>query len=117
MERLLQSSPPTDIVNKPNYGKNALKRVIKEYNAKDVRRHIDALYKRVEKHYTDEDLPNNTSVLLKDVWTACEQELVKSTERFNRIIAQCYKDANVPLEYTSQDIEAAFRKHRLNGQT
>ncbi|GJJ09890.1 hypothetical protein Clacol_004114 [Clathrus columnatus] len=106
VERLLQSTSPADVADKPNYNKGALKRVIKEYNAKDIRRHVDALYKRVEKHYTDEDFPTNSAILLKAVWMACEQELVKSTERFNRITAQCYKDANVSLEYTTQDVEA-----------
>ncbi|GJJ15524.1 hypothetical protein Clacol_009802 [Clathrus columnatus] len=106
VERLLQSTSPADVADKPNYNKGALKRVIKEYNAKDIRRHVDALYKRVEKHYTDEDFPTNSTILLKAVWMACEQELVKSTERFNRITAQCYKDANVSLEYTTQDVEA-----------
>lgn len=122
IDRLLQqrTTPISEIVTKPNYTKSVLKRVLKEYNAKDVRRHVDALFKRVEKHYTDEDLPAKSAVLLKAVWMACEVEMVKCTERFVKIIALCYKDAlggSAGLEYSVQDVEAAFRKHRLNGQS
>lgn len=90
---------------------------MKEYNAKDIRRHIDALFKRVEKHYADpgEEHAGNSTHLLKGVWTACEQEVVKSTGKFTRLIAQCYKETGVTLEYNLQDVEAAFKKHRIGG--
>jgi exocyst complex component 1 len=100
-----------------SYNKSSLKRVVKEYNAKDIRRHIDALFKRVEKHYADpgEEHAGNIANLFKGVWTACEQEVVKSTERFSRLIAQCYKETGVSLEYTPQEVEASFRRHRAGG--
>lgn len=45
----------------------------------------------------------------------CEQELVRDTERFSGIMAQCYRDSGVGLEYTILEVEAAFKKHRLSG--
>ena len=113
----MQTTSPSEISNNSSYNKSSLKRVVKEYNAKDIRRHIDALFKRVEKHYADpgEEHAGNTVNLLKSVWSACEQELVKSTERFSRLMAQCYKETGVTLEYTVQDVEAAFKRHRVGG--
>lgn len=92
--------------------------MVKEYSAKDMRRNIDSLYKRVEKHYADpgEEHAGNSASVLKGVWMACEQELVRATERFTKLIAQCYKDTGVTLEYSVQDVETAFRKHRIGGQ-
>jgi exocyst complex component 1 len=34
--------------------------VIKEYNGKDVRKHVDVLFKRVEKHFTIEEKAGET---------------------------------------------------------
>ena len=84
-----------------------------------MRRHIDALFKRVEKHYADpgEEHASNSATLFRGVWTACEQELCKSTERFLRIMALCYKETGVTLEYSVQDIEGAFKKHRVGWQS
>jgi hypothetical protein len=115
VDRLLQASAASEVSNNSNYNKSALKRTVKEYNVKDMRRHIDTLYKRVEKHFADED--TNSTALLKDVWTACEQELVRCTERFSRLISQCYRDTGVTLEFSVQDVEAAFRKHHLGGSS
>ncbi|KAF8498012.1 exocyst complex component Sec3-domain-containing protein [Gautieria morchelliformis] len=117
VERLLKSSSPSGVSSNSSYNKSSLKRVVKEYNAKDMRRHVDALFKRVEKHYADpgEEHAGNNANLFKGVWTACEQEVVKSTERFSRLIAQCYKETGVSLEYTTQEVEASFRRHRAGG--
>jgi hypothetical protein len=51
---LLKTTAPTEIQNNSAYSKSALKKVVKEYSAKDVRKHVDALFKRVEKHFEDE---------------------------------------------------------------
>ncbi|KAF8578441.1 hypothetical protein K439DRAFT_1638802 [Ramaria rubella] len=117
VDRLLQTTSVSEISNNSTYNKSALKRVLKEYNAKDVRRHIDALFKRVEKHYADpgEEHAGNSAALLKDVWSACEQEMVKLTEKFVRLLGQCYKETGVVLEFGVQDVEAAFKKHRPGG--
>ena len=51
---MLKTTAPTEIQNNSTYSRSALKKVLKEYNAKDVRKHIDALFKRVEKHFEDD---------------------------------------------------------------
>ncbi|KIJ46415.1 hypothetical protein M422DRAFT_140811, partial [Sphaerobolus stellatus SS14] len=73
VERLLKTTAPSEISNNSSYNKSALKRVVKEYNAKDMRRHVDALFKRVEKHFADsnEDLGGSSATLVKNVWNAC----------------------------------------------
>lgn len=51
---MLKTTAPTEVQNNGTYSKSALKKVLKEYNAKDVRKYIDALFKRVEKHFEDD---------------------------------------------------------------
>ena len=47
------------------------------------------------------------------VWKACEEDVRGSTERFARLIAQCYADAGYGLEYSLADVEAGFKRHRM----
>lgn len=94
-----------------------LKRVVKDFDAKDIRKSIDALFKRVEKHFMDESSETastgNASAVMTGVWKACEDEMLRMTDSFLGIISQCYKDTGVSLEYTKGDVEAAFRRHKL----
>ena len=90
---------------------------MKEYDAKDVRKHVDALFKRVEKHFTDGAAGEGSAVtpgtVMVGVWKACEEELLRITDVFNRRIAQCYSSTGVSLEFTAADVEAAFKRHRV----
>ncbi|EGO30577.1 hypothetical protein SERLADRAFT_364519 [Serpula lacrymans var. lacrymans S7.9] len=96
-------------------------KVIKEFDGKDVRKLVDILFKRVEKHFTEASEKATTEessviapgTVLVGVWKACEEELQRITELFNKRIAQCYADSGLSLEYTAADVEAAFRRHRL----
>jgi hypothetical protein len=117
---LLKTTAPSEVPNNGNYSKSSLKKVLKEYHAKDIRKHVDTLFKRVEKHFTEASEKITTEeasnilpgTVIAGVWKACEEELVRITEFFNKRIAQCYPNSGVSLEYSSSDVEAAFRRHR-----
>ncbi|EMD41929.1 hypothetical protein CERSUDRAFT_79548 [Gelatoporia subvermispora B] len=124
VERLLKTTAPSEVSSNSSYSKSSLKKVLKEYTAKDVRKHIDVLFKRVEKHFTEssektatEEASNVTGIApgsaLVGVWKACEEELLRITDLFTKRINQCYKDSGVILEYTPIDVEAGFRRHRI----
>ncbi|KZT02419.1 uncharacterized protein LAESUDRAFT_730167 [Laetiporus sulphureus 93-53] len=122
VERLLKTTAPTEVSSNGAYSKAALKKVVKEYNAKDVRKHVDTLFKRVEKHFTEasekattEDVSTGiaSGTVMVGVWKACEEELLRITELFAKRINQCYKDTGIALEYSAADVEAAFKRHRV----
>ncbi|KAF8755980.1 Exocyst complex component SEC3 N-terminal PIP2 binding PH [Rhizoctonia solani] len=119
VERLLQTTAPSEISNNSNFSRSALKKVVKEYDSKDMRKNVDGLYKRVEKHFDAEEgstIPAGhngaAAPVLVGVWNACEEQLLRLTDRWIRLIGQCYPDSGVSLEYTTGDVRAAFRKHR-----
>lgn len=100
-----------------------MKKVVKEYTAANVRKSLDVLYKRVEKHFTEasekattEDSAGNTGIapgtVLVGVWKACEDEVLRITEFFSKRMSQCYSGSGMSLEYTLVDVEEAFKKHR-----
>ncbi|KAK7468715.1 hypothetical protein VKT23_003218 [Stygiomarasmius scandens] len=120
VERLLKTTAASEVSSNSNYNRSALKKVVKEYNAKDIRKHVDSLFKRVEKHFTEASektteegrgiLPGTVMV---GVWKACQDELLRITELFSKRITQCYSDTGVTLEYGTGDVEAAFRRHTI----
>ncbi|TFY55813.1 hypothetical protein EVJ58_g8010 [Rhodofomes roseus] len=122
IERVLKTTAPSEVPSNSSYSKSALKKVVKEYNSKDVRKHIDSLFKRVEKHFTEasekatsEDVSTGiaSGTVMVGVWKACEDELLRITDLFVKRIDQCYKDMGVSLEYSAGDVQAAFKRHRV----
>ncbi|KDQ30968.1 hypothetical protein PLEOSDRAFT_1036431 [Pleurotus ostreatus PC15] len=122
IERLLKMTAPLDISSNSSFSKSALKKVVKEYTSKDIRKQIDALFKRVEKHFTEASdakasveetsgIPPGT--VMVGVWKACEDEVLRITDLFNKRIAQCYTDTGITLEYTPGDVESAFKRHGI----
>ncbi|KAJ3771437.1 exocyst complex component Sec3-domain-containing protein [Lentinula raphanica] len=122
VERLLKTTAPSEISTNSNYNRSSLKKVVKEYNAKDIRKIVDNLFKRVEKHFTEaSDLQTPgieqggsiaPGTVMVGVWKACEEELLRITELFMKRISQCYPDSGVSLEYGPGDVEAAFKRHQ-----
>lgn len=115
VERLVQTSGATSIAGNANYNKSALKRVLRDFNSKDVRKLIEALFKRVNKHFGESDdvgafAPGTVEM---GVWKACEDDVRSNTERFVRLLNQCYPDAGYGLEYSIADVEASFKRHRM----
>ncbi|KAH9969098.1 exocyst complex component Sec3-domain-containing protein [Russula dissimulans] len=120
VEQLLKTTAPSEVSSNSSYSRSALKKVVKEYDAKDVRKHVDALFKRVEKHFTEasevttgESSGITPGTVLVGVWKACEEELLRITEIFAKRIAQCYASTGVSLEYSAADVEAAFKRNRV----
>ncbi|KAG6887860.1 hypothetical protein C0995_012111 [Termitomyces sp. Mi166 len=122
VERLLKTTAPTEVASNNIYNKNALRKIVREYNSKDLRKHVDALFVRIGKHFaetsgkaTSEDSGGIVpGTVLVGVWKACEEELLRITDLFNKRITQCYSDTGINLEYTAADVEVAFRRHRIS---
>jgi hypothetical protein len=124
VSRQLQSSSPAEVAASPAYNKAALKRIIKEAgSAKDMRKAVDALARRVEKHFSIEetDSMNNklsgtgsisaeSAALIRVVWTACGNTLSGDVSAWQDLIAKCHPDSGQVLEYSAADVDAAFKK-------
>lgn len=119
LERLLKTTAPSEVQKNTNYSKSSLKKVLKEFDGKDVRKHIDVLFRRVEKHFTEAEEKTTreersgiaAGTVLVGVWKACEEELQRMTESFGARISQCYAESGIAMEYSSSDVETAFKRH------
>lgn len=117
-EKMLKTLSPTDVASNSSYNKSALKKIIKDNTPKDVKRNVDAIFKRVEKHFSEGEEAGGggggsfamPGTVLGVVWQACEDDMIKLTERFLKFIATCHKESS--SEFFVADVESAFKKHR-----
>ncbi|GAA5845649.1 hypothetical protein JCM5353_001250 [Sporobolomyces roseus] len=110
LEQLLRTTPPTEVSLHSAYTKSSLRRILSDVRAKDLRKAIDALYKRVDKHFgADISSPaaEHTDVL-RTVWKACEDELARLTTNWKGLVQKCYPDEKTGLEVSRTDIHNFF---------
>ncbi|PPQ67093.1 hypothetical protein CVT25_005694 [Psilocybe cyanescens] len=118
-DRAAKDTNTAELTSNSNFSKTALRKIIKDYNSKDIKKLVDVLSKRVEKHFTDTEKSTDdgagipsTKVLI-GVWNCCEAEFVKLTENWASRISQWYGDSGITLEYTIAEAEAAFRRQKF----
>lgn len=80
------------------FSKQELRKVIKEYPGKEVKRGLDQLYKKVEKHLSEE------GNLLQVVWRAMQEEFIRQYKLIEDLIHRCYPGAMINLEFSIDDI-------------
>lgn len=116
LEQLLQTLPANEVALHSAYSKSAARKVARECAAKDLRKAIDALSKRVQKHFNDEDdapvAPierDELAEVLAQVWTSCAASCTKELERFGRLLQTCYGEGTVPLELSTAEVSRLFQ--------
>uniref|UniRef100_A0A0P4W1N6 Exocyst complex component Sec3 PIP2-binding N-terminal domain-containing protein n=1 Tax=Scylla olivacea TaxID=85551 RepID=A0A0P4W1N6_SCYOL len=80
------------------YSKQELRKVIKEYPGKEVKRGLEQLYRKVEKHLSEE------GNLLQVVWRAMQEEFIRQYKYIDDLIHRCYPGAMISLEFSIDDI-------------
>ncbi|CAL8088675.1 unnamed protein product [Calicophoron daubneyi] len=84
------------------FSKQELRKVIKEYPGREVKRGLESLCKKVERHLSEE---NNLFLV---VWRSIQGEFFDQCQRFNTLISECYPDSNITLEFTKEDLQNYF---------
>ncbi|KAJ3159822.1 Exocyst complex component 1 [Geranomyces michiganensis] len=102
IEGLLKTNTPEEINYHMQYNKGALKDVVRKYPGKEIKKSLESLYKRVEKHYTDEE------GLLQVIWRGIQDEFFKRVRRYGELIAICYPESSIRLEFTMDELVGYF---------
>ena len=109
IEGQLQSGKTASaIAAQPSNSKNIFNKVLGNYDAKEVRKGIEALRKRVEKHFGDADDPALSKDLVAKVWGQCEAFYGNVEQRIGRVVTDIY-GGDVLFEWPRADVKAAFR--------
>lgn len=111
-ESLMHSQQPGEPASKissmPSHSKSTFIKILASYDSKEIRKGIDALRKRVEKHFGDDEPGNSRGLVLK-VTQNCEKFYEQVRDRILTINRAVY-DGDVMAEWTPADVSAAFRK-------
>ncbi|XP_046397854.1 exocyst complex component 1 isoform X2 [Ischnura elegans] len=84
------------------FSKQELRRVIREYPAREVKRGLESLYRKVEKHLCEEEN------LLQVVWRAMQEEFIQQYKSIEELIQRCYPGSMITLDFTISDILEFF---------
>ncbi|XP_034249053.1 exocyst complex component 1 isoform X2 [Thrips palmi] len=84
------------------FSKQELRKVIKEYPAREVKRGLVNLYRKVDKHLCEQEN------LLQVVWRAMQEEFIQQYKSVEDLIQRCYPGSMIALEFTISDILEFF---------
>ncbi|KAG8224578.1 hypothetical protein J437_LFUL003097 [Ladona fulva] len=84
------------------FSKQELRRVIREYPAREVKKGLESLYRKVEKHLCEEEN------LLQVVWRAMQEEFIQQYKSIEELIQRCYPGSMITLDFTIEDILEFF---------
>ncbi|XP_076873245.1 exocyst complex component 1 isoform X4 [Brachyhypopomus gauderio] len=84
------------------FSKQELRKVIKEYPGKEVKKGLDNLYKKVDKHLCEEES------LLQVVWHSMQDEFIRQYKHFEGLINRCYPGSGITMDFTIQDMLEYF---------
>lgn len=119
METFVQSNPSEDVTARISFSKSAFKKVLSHYDSKELRKGIDLLHRRIDKHFgqvqDDGDSlygsrgPAIAKELVQEVWRECQKEYVEIVNMCKRIVTTYYAEG-VQIEFALNDVNEAFAR-------
>lgn len=110
------------------YSRSALKKVLKETGSKDMKKAIEAMARRVDKHFNDDesgpgDLHHTahtgpadaaTAALMASVWREITSSLSGEIARATQLMSASYATSGLALEYGPKDVEVMCQRSWAN---
>lgn len=114
-ESALASAPsPTSVASRPSHSRKAARNLLSQYDGKEVRKGIETLRKRIEKHFGDADDLAISRELVAFVCRECERRYEAIIDRTQRVIEEVYPPSEgekaVELEFSKGDVQTGFRR-------
>lgn len=109
IEAQLQAGKTASSISaQPSNSKGIFNKVLGGYDAKEVRKGIEALRKRVDKHFGDADDPALSKGLVAKVLKECEGFYGEVEGRIGRVTTDVY-GGDVLFEWPRAEVKSAFR--------
>lgn len=112
-ESLLSNSAspasPAAIAARASHSRSTFRKLLAQYDGKEIRRGIETLRKRVEKHFGDADEAELSRGLVVKVLKAAEGVYMEVGERVNRVIKEVY-EGGLELEWRREDVIGGLRR-------
>lgn len=85
------------------FSKQELRRVLQMVSLKEVRRGLEEMYRRIEKHAYEPK-----SNLIEVIWHAMQTEFLTQYKAIQSMIERCYPSTNLSLTFTIEDVLQVF---------
>ncbi|XP_048237004.1 exocyst complex component 1-like isoform X1 [Haliotis rufescens] len=101
-KRVASGVKPEEVGFQLAFSKQELRKVIKEYPGKEVKKNLEHLNKKVEKQLSDEEH------LLEVVWREMQDEFIKQYKHYDDLSKKCYPDMQITLDFSIDDVLEFF---------
>ena len=111
-ESLMRNNPnsTTPISTRASHSRSTFKKILAGYDTKEIKRGIETLRKRVEKHFGEgDDTPGLSRELISKVCKECEGKYLDVLDRVGKVVQDVY-EGSLEVEWRREDIVAAFRR-------
>ncbi|XXG95521.1 hypothetical protein Hte_001785 [Hypoxylon texense] len=105
--QLATGKSPTIVAAQPSNAKGTFNKILGGYDGREVRKGVEALRKRVEKHFGDADDPNLSRGLVNRVLRECERFYGEVEVRISTVTTTVY-GGDVLFEWPRADVKSAF---------
>ncbi|KAI1446148.1 exocyst complex component Sec3-domain-containing protein [Annulohypoxylon stygium] len=105
--QLATGKSPAIVAAQPSNAKGTFNKILSGYDGREVRKGVEALRKRVEKHFGDADDPSLSRGLVNRVLRECEKFYGELEVRISTVTATVYS-GDVLFEWPRADVKSAF---------
>ncbi len=98
-------SNPASVISRPTYSRKAARNVLSQYDSKEIRRGIDQLRARIEKHFGHGDDEVKSRELVTLVCKECERAYSRTIDRIEEMVRDLY-----PVTEGEKGVEAGFSR-------
>ncbi|KAF2258030.1 hypothetical protein CC78DRAFT_622152 [Lojkania enalia] len=103
------SSSPQSVAGRSSHSRSVFKKLLNNNDSKEIRKGIEALKKRVDKHFGDADDPSISRDLVFKVLKECEKKYGDIYNRTIRINQDVYS-GEVDMDWGLNEVATAFRR-------
>lgn len=103
------TSPATGIAARTSHSRSTFRKLLSQYDGREIRRGIETLKKRVEKHFGDADEAELSRGLVSKVLKACEGVYLGLGDRANKLVGEVY-EGGLEVEWRREDVMGGFRR-------
>lgn len=111
-ESLVRNNPgsPTSIATRASHSRSTFKKILSSYDAREIKRGVETLKKRVDKHFGDgDDTAGLSRELVTKVIKECEGKYLQIGERVNTVVKDVY-EGSLEVDWRREDVVSAFRR-------
>lgn len=106
----LQKAGTEDIVSRSSHNRAAFKKVLDHNEGKDIRKGIEQLKKRVDKHFGEGDDAMLSQKLVEKILTRLEDEYINLHKRIMLLLVGPYKETGLECSFMVNDVKVAFKR-------